>query len=63
MTGEEFAVSLDRALGVSVSYGIREDQDGGQPKVDLASGMDPNFPPLPHKRRFWRKTGQNIPEV
>ena len=63
MTGEELAVSLDRALGVSVSYGTREGQDGGPPEVDLASGLDPNFPPFPRKRRFWRKTGQNIPEV
>ena len=56
MTGEELAVSLDRALGVSVSYGTREGQDGGPREVDLASGLDPNFPPFPHKRRFWRKT-------
>ena len=57
MTGEELAVSLDRALGVSVSYGTREGQDGGPLEVDLASGMDPNFPPFPHKRRLWRNTG------
>ena len=63
MTGEELAVSLDRALGVSVSYGTREGQDGGPPEVDLASGLDPNFPPFPHKRRFWRKTSQKFPEV
>ena len=62
MTGEELAVSLDRALGVTVSYGTRG-QDGGPPEVDLASGLDANFPPFPHKRRFWRKTSQNIPEV
>ena len=63
MTGEELAVSLDRALGVSVSYGTREGQDGGPPEVDMASGMDPNFPSFPHKRSFWRKTSQTIPEV
>ncbi|PUU83790.1 hypothetical protein B9Z19DRAFT_1038356 [Tuber borchii] len=63
MTGEELAVSLDRALGVSVSYGTRESQDGGPPEVDLASGLDLNFPPLPHKRRFWRKTSPKMPEV
>ena len=57
MTGEELAVSLDRALGVSVSYGTREDQDGGPLEVDLASGLDPNFPPFPHKRRPRRNTG------
>ena len=63
MTGEELAVSLNRALGVSVSYGTREGQNGGPPEVDLASGLDPNFPPFPHKPRFWRKTSQKIPEV
>ena len=63
MTGEELAMSLDRALGMSVSYGTREGQDGGPPEVDLASGLDANFPPFPHKRRFWRKTSQKIPEV
>ena len=63
MTGEELAVSLDRAFGVSVSYGTREGQDGGPPEVDLASGLDANFPPFPNKRQFWRKTSQNIPEV
>ncbi|PUU83795.1 hypothetical protein B9Z19DRAFT_1038365 [Tuber borchii] len=63
MTGEELAVSLDRALGVSVSYGTREGQDGGPPEVDLESGLDSNFPPFPHKRRFWRKTNQRLPEV
>ena len=63
MTGEELAVSLDRALGVLVSYGIREGQDGGPPEVDLASGLDPSFRPFPHKRRFWREIGQKIPEV
>ncbi|PUU83791.1 hypothetical protein B9Z19DRAFT_1071646 [Tuber borchii] len=63
MTGEELAVSLDRALGVSVSYGTREGQDGGPPEVDLASGLDLNFPPFPHKRRFRRKNSQKIPEV
>ena len=57
MTGEELAVSLDRALGASVRYGTKEGEDGGRPEVDLASGMDPNFPPFPHKRRFWRNTG------
>ena len=63
MTGEELAVSLDRALGVSVSYGTREDQDGGPVEVDLASGLDPNFPPFPHKRRLWKKTSRKPPEV
>ena len=63
MTGEELAVSLDRALGVSVSYGTKEGQDGGLPEVDLASGLDANFPPFPHKRRFWRNTSQKIQEV
>ena len=63
MTGEELAVSLDRALGGPVSYGTREGQDGGPPEVDLASGLEPNFPPFPHKRRFWRKTSQKIPEA
>ena len=56
MTGEELAVSLDRALGVSVSYGTKEGPDGGLPEVDLASGMDPNFPPFPQKRRPRRNT-------
>ena len=50
MTGEELAVSLDGVLGVSVSYGTRKGQDGqegGPPEVDLASGLDANFPPFP----------------
>ena len=56
MTGEELALSLDHVLGVPVSYGTREGQSGGLPDVDLASGMDRNFLPLPQKRRFWRNT-------
>ena len=44
MTGEELAVSLDRVLGVSVSYGTRKGQEGGPPEVDLASGLDADFP-------------------
>ena len=57
MTGEELAVSLDRALGVSVSYGMQEGPDGGPLAVDLASGLDRNFPPFTHKRRPRRNTG------
>ena len=47
MTGEELAVSLDGVLGVPVSYGTREGQNGSLPMVDLASGLDANFPPFP----------------
>ena len=57
MIGEELAVSLDRALGESVSYGTREGQDGDPPDVDLASGLDSKFPPFSHKRRPRRNTG------
>jgi len=57
MAGEELAVSLDRELGVPISYGMREGQDGGPPEVDLASGMDPIFPPFPQQRRFWGSHG------
>jgi len=56
MTGEELAVSLDRALGVLVSYGTKKGLDGGPPEVDLASGLDANFPPFPQKRRPRRNT-------
>ncbi|KAG0137915.1 hypothetical protein HOY82DRAFT_666824 [Tuber indicum] len=56
MTGEELATSLDGALEAPVSYGTRKGQDGGPPEVDLASGLDANFPPFPRKRRFRRKT-------
>ncbi|PUU83780.1 hypothetical protein B9Z19DRAFT_1172710 [Tuber borchii] len=55
MTGEELAVSLDRALGASVSYGTRKGQDGGPPKVDLACGLNSDFPPFPRKGQFERK--------
>ena len=56
MTGEELAVSLDRALGgVSVSYGTMKGQDGCPPEVDLASGLNGDFPPFPRKRQFRRK--------
>ena len=47
MTGEELAVSLDSVLGVSVSYETRKGQEGGPPEVDLASGLDADFPPFP----------------
>ncbi|KAG0634068.1 hypothetical protein HOY80DRAFT_1100936 [Tuber brumale] len=56
MTGEELAVSLDGALEAPVSYGTRKGEDGGPPEVDLASGLDANFPPFPRKRRFRRNT-------
>jgi len=52
MTGEELAVSLGGVLGGPVSYGTREGQDGGPPEVDLARGLNANFPPFPQKRRF-----------
>ena len=51
MTGEELAVSLDGVLGVPVSYGTREGQDGGPPEVDLASGLDAKFPRFPPGQR------------
>ncbi|KAG0635127.1 hypothetical protein HOY80DRAFT_1094826 [Tuber brumale] len=47
MTGEELASSLDGVLKVSVSYGTRKSRDGGAPEVDIASGLDANFPPFP----------------
>ncbi|KAG0137921.1 hypothetical protein HOY82DRAFT_512807 [Tuber indicum] len=50
MTGEELSASLDDALKAPVSYGTRRGQDGGPPEVDLASGLDAKFPPLPRKR-------------
>ncbi|KAG0634072.1 hypothetical protein HOY80DRAFT_929240 [Tuber brumale] len=56
MTGEELAASLDDVLEVPVSYGTRKGQDGGPPEVDLASGLDANFPPFSRKRRFRRNT-------
>ncbi|PUU83782.1 hypothetical protein B9Z19DRAFT_962341 [Tuber borchii] len=56
MTGEELAVSLDGVLGAPVSYGTRGGQDGSPPEVDLASGLDANFPPLPPGQRFWRNS-------
>jgi len=62
MTGEELAVSLDRVLGVSVSYGTREGQDGGPPEVDLASGLNANFPQFPRKQQFWRILVEKIPK-
>lgn len=34
---------LDGVLGVSVTYGTREDQDGGSLEVDLAHGIDYSF--------------------
>ncbi|KAG0137922.1 hypothetical protein HOY82DRAFT_644982, partial [Tuber indicum] len=52
MTGEELAASLDDVLEAPVSYGTRKGQDGGPPEVDLACGLDANFPPFPRKRRF-----------
>ena len=63
MTGEELAASLDRILGVSVSYGTREGKDGGPPEVDLASGMNANFPSFSRKPRFWRKQWLKKPRV
>ncbi|CUS15589.1 unnamed protein product [Tuber aestivum] len=54
MTGEELATSLDNVLGVSVSYGTRMGQDGGPPEVDLAYGLDANFPPFPQKKQASR---------
>ena len=56
MTGEELAVSLDGVLGVPVSYGTKEGQDGSPPAVDLASGLNANFPPFPPGQRFWRNS-------
>ena len=56
MTGEELAMSLDDVLGVPVSYGTRKAKESSQPEVDLASGMDRNFPPFPQKRRSRRNT-------
>ncbi|KAG0633224.1 hypothetical protein HOY80DRAFT_653717 [Tuber brumale] len=52
MTGEELAASLDDVLEVPVSYGARQGRDGGPPEVDLASGLDANFPPFPQKKPF-----------
>ena len=63
MTGKELAVSLDRVLGVPVSYGTRKGQDGGPPYVDLASGMDRNFPPFSRKQQFWRILVEKIPKL
>jgi len=54
MTGEELSVSLDRVLGASVSYGTRVGQGSGPPEVDLASGLNSNFPPFPPGQRIWR---------
>ena len=62
MTGKELAASLDGVLGVLVSYGTREGKDGGPPEVDLASGMDANFPPFSQKPPFWRKPWLKNPE-
>ncbi|KAG0137923.1 hypothetical protein HOY82DRAFT_597189 [Tuber indicum] len=57
MTGEELAASIDDVLKVPVSYGTRRGQDGGPRVVDLASGLDADFPPFPLKRRLWRNAG------
>ena len=63
MTGEELAVSLDRALGMPVSYGARKGQDGGPPEVDLASSLDSNFPPFQQKQPLWRILVKKIPKL
>ena len=63
MTGEELAVSLDDALGVPVSYGTRKGQGGGPPEVDLASGLDANFPPFPRKQNFRKILVEKIPKL
>ncbi|PWW74541.1 hypothetical protein C7212DRAFT_346049 [Tuber magnatum] len=52
MTGEELAASLDDVLKEPVSYGTRKGRDGGPPEVDLASGLEANFPPFPQKQQL-----------
>ncbi|PUU83781.1 hypothetical protein B9Z19DRAFT_1060706 [Tuber borchii] len=63
MTGEELAESLDDVLGVPVSYGTRKGQVDGPPEVDLASGLDTNFPPFPRKQQFRRILVEKIPKL
>ncbi|CUS15583.1 unnamed protein product, partial [Tuber aestivum] len=52
MTGDELAASLDDVLKERVSYGTKSGQGGGPPEVDLASGLDANFPRFPQNQKF-----------
>lgn len=54
MTGGELAASLDDALKERVSYGTKKGWNGGPPEVDLASGLDANFPQFPQNQQSWR---------